>query len=67
MRDLAISGNGWRVPPNPTPPDTSLEDVAWPNERRVYMPLKCFETKFKLEKGRSHCRAATSMRRSSRR
>ena len=28
MRDLAISGNGWRVPPNPPPPDTSPEDVA---------------------------------------
>jgi len=22
MRDLAKSGDGWRVPPNPTPPDT---------------------------------------------
>jgi hypothetical protein len=51
MREGAQSGDGWRVPPNPTPPDTPPEDVAWLNERRVNMPIKCFETKLKLEKG----------------
>ena len=48
MRSLAASGDGWRVPPNPTPPDTSPDDVAWLNARRVSMPIKCFETKLKL-------------------
>ena len=51
MREGAQSGDGWRVPPNPTPPDTPSEDIAWLNERRVNMPIKCFETKLKLEKG----------------
>jgi pimeloyl-ACP methyl ester carboxylesterase len=48
MRGLAKSGDGWRVPPNPTPPDTSPEDQVWLNARRVNMPIKCFETKLKL-------------------
>ena len=48
MQELARSGDGWRVPPNPTSPDTSPEDVAWLNERRVHMPIKCFEQKLKL-------------------
>ena len=45
MRELAKNGDGWRVPPNPTPPDTSPEDVDWLSERRVHMPIKCFEQK----------------------
>jgi pimeloyl-ACP methyl ester carboxylesterase len=48
MQELAKSGDGWRVPPNPTPPDTSPDDVAWLSERRVNMPIKCFEQKLKL-------------------
>ncbi len=51
MRDGAKSGDGWRVPPNPTPPDTSSEDVAWLAPRRVHMPIKCFETRLRLEQG----------------
>src|SRR3954463_2221710 len=27
MRELAKSGDGWRVPPNPPPPDTSAADL----------------------------------------
>ncbi|HEY0852688.1 MAG TPA: alpha/beta hydrolase [Bradyrhizobium sp.] len=48
MQEATKSGDGWRVPPNPTPPDTSPEDVAWLSERRVHMPIKCFEQKLKL-------------------
>lgn len=48
VQELARSGDGWRVPPNPTSPDTPPEDVAWLNERRVHMPIKCFEQKLKL-------------------
>ena len=49
MRDAAASGDGWRVPANPTPPDTLPEDVAWLTPRRVDMPLKCFEQRLRLQ------------------
>jgi pimeloyl-ACP methyl ester carboxylesterase len=51
MRELTKAGDGWRVPPNPTPPDTPPADLEWLNERRVDMPLKCFEMKLKLHGG----------------
>jgi pimeloyl-ACP methyl ester carboxylesterase len=51
MQELAKTGDGWRVPPNPTPPDTSPADVEWLSERRVHMPVKCFETKLKMHGG----------------
>ena len=35
MQELQDSGDGWRVPPNPTPPDTSPADLVWLSERRV--------------------------------
>ena len=50
MQELAKSG-GWRVPPNPTPSDTSPADVEWLSARRVDMPIKCFETRLKLQGG----------------
>lgn len=37
------AGDGWRIPPPPTPPDTAPEDVAWIAARRTPMPLACFE------------------------
>ena len=51
MLELAKSGDGWRVPPNPTPPDTSQADVEWLSQRRVDMPIKCFEMKLNLKSG----------------
>ena len=51
MQELKNSGDGWRVPPNPTPPDTSPADLEWLSERRVHMPIKCFETGLKLQGG----------------
>src|SRR5688572_18281148 len=51
VQKLANSGDGWRVPPNPTPPDTSPADQEWLSERRVHMPIKCFETALKLQGG----------------
>jgi len=51
MRELAKAGDGWRVPPNPTPPDTPPEDVEWLTARRVDMPIKCFESPLKLQGG----------------
>ena len=51
MKDAAKAGDGWRVPPNPTPEDTAPEDVAWITERRRPQSLKCFETPPKLRNG----------------
>jgi pimeloyl-ACP methyl ester carboxylesterase len=51
MQELAKSGDGWRVPPNPTPPDTPPADVEWLTERRVHMPIKCFEMKLEMRGG----------------
>ena len=51
MQELAKTGDGWRVPPNPTPPDTSPADVEWLSARRVDMPIKCFDTRLKLQGG----------------
>lgn len=44
-------GEGWRVPPNPVPPDTSAEDKAWAEPRRVQQPIKTFESKLRLKNG----------------
>jgi pimeloyl-ACP methyl ester carboxylesterase len=41
-------GGGWRLPPNPPPPDTSEEDLAWITPRRVMQPLKTFEQPIRL-------------------
>jgi len=51
MRELAKAGDGWRVPPNPTSPDTPPADLEWLSERRVDMPIRCFEMKLKLHGG----------------
>jgi len=56
------SGDGWRVPPNPSPADTAPEDLAWIAERRLPQPLKCFEQPLVLAHGdlrlpRSYIRA----------
>jgi pimeloyl-ACP methyl ester carboxylesterase len=51
MHDLVEAGDGWRLPPNPPPPDTSPEDVAWLTERRVDQPFKCFQMPLFLQGG----------------
>jgi pimeloyl-ACP methyl ester carboxylesterase len=51
MMELAKAGDGWRVPPNPTPPDTPPADLEWLTARRVNMPIKCFEMPLKLRGG----------------
>jgi pimeloyl-ACP methyl ester carboxylesterase len=51
LQQAAKDGDGWRVPPMQTPPDTSAADVEWLAARRVQMPIKCFETKLKLQGG----------------
>jgi pimeloyl-ACP methyl ester carboxylesterase len=44
----AKDGDGWRLPINPMPPDTSPEDVAWASPRRRPQPIKTFEQKLAL-------------------
>ncbi|HUJ85579.1 MAG TPA: alpha/beta fold hydrolase [Burkholderiales bacterium] len=41
-------GEGWRMAPNPPPPDTGAEDLAWIGPRRVPLALKAFEQPAKL-------------------
>ena len=49
MREaVKTQGGGWRIPPNPMPPDTAPEDVAWATPRRVMQPAKCFEEPARL-------------------
>src|SRR4029450_6150711 len=43
MQERVKAGDGWRVPPNPTPPDTSETDVKWIAERRLPQSFKSFE------------------------
>lgn len=50
--ELAKAGDGWRIPPMPTPPDTAPADLEWLAERRAAMPIKCMEMKLKLQGGK---------------
>ena len=51
MRDAVKAGDGWRLPPTPTPPDTAPADAEWLAERRVGQPIKCFEAPLELRRG----------------
>jgi hypothetical protein len=51
MNSAAKAGDGWRIPPNPSPPDMSQADLDWQAPRRVHMPIKCFESRIKLPHG----------------
>ncbi len=42
-RAAAETGEGWRVPPNPLPPDTAPADAVWFNARRRPQPIRTFE------------------------
>ena len=49
IRELArTAGEGWRIPPNPLPPDTPEADVTWAEGRRLPQPLKTFEQPLRL-------------------
>ena len=45
----AKDGEGWKLPLNPMPPDTSPQDSAWAVPRRRPQPIKTFEQKIRLE------------------
>ena len=38
----AEAEDGWRSPPRPPPADTSEEDRAWIEARRIGHPVECF-------------------------
>jgi pimeloyl-ACP methyl ester carboxylesterase len=42
-------GDGWKLPLNPMPPDTSAEDAAWAVPRRRPQPIRTFEQKITLQ------------------
>jgi pimeloyl-ACP methyl ester carboxylesterase len=49
MREAAATtGDGWKIPPNPAPPDTSAEDLAWLTPRRVPQPIGTFQQPLRL-------------------
>ena len=48
MQESVKAGDGWRVPPNPSPPDTSEADLKWIAERRLPQSFKCFEMPLRL-------------------
>ena len=51
MHELAKAGDGWRVPSNPIPSDTSEADVKWISERRLPQSIKCFEQPLRMQNG----------------
>lgn len=48
LEQARTQGDGWLLPANPLPPDTSAEDVAWALPRRRMQPLKCFSAPLRL-------------------
>jgi hypothetical protein len=48
MRARVQTGDGGRLPPNPSPPDTSEADLRWIAERRLAQSFKCFEQPVRL-------------------
>jgi pimeloyl-ACP methyl ester carboxylesterase len=62
----ATQGDGWLVPPNPSPPDTSPEDLAWITARRRWQPGGTFTQPLILKNARAwpprtyiYCRCIT--------
>jgi pimeloyl-ACP methyl ester carboxylesterase len=43
------SSDGWLLAPNPPPPDTAPEDIAWITPRRRWQPIGCFTQPLLLE------------------
>jgi len=43
LLDSVETGDGWRVTPNPIPPDTTAADLAWIARLRMPQSVRCFE------------------------
>jgi pimeloyl-ACP methyl ester carboxylesterase len=48
LKDSVKAGDGWRVTPNPIPPDTSDDDAAWVAKFRMPQSVRCFEQPIRL-------------------
>ena len=48
---VKTEGQGWLLPPNPPPPDTPPEDLAWMLPRRRPQPVATFTQPLKLVRG----------------
>jgi hypothetical protein len=48
MVSAVLDGDGWRMPPNPPPPDTPEDDLAWMTPRRMGQPAKTGEQPIRL-------------------
>ena len=46
--DSVKDGDGWRVQPNPIPPDTAPEDAAWITKFRMPQSARCFAQPVRL-------------------
>jgi pimeloyl-ACP methyl ester carboxylesterase len=51
LREAVKNGDGWRLPPNPVPPDTSPEDRQWLEALRLPQPARTFLTPLQLRNG----------------
>jgi pimeloyl-ACP methyl ester carboxylesterase len=49
LLDSVKAGDGWRVAPNPIPPDTSANDSAWIARLRMPQSVRCFEQPIRLQ------------------
>ncbi len=49
LLDSVKSGDGWRVTPNPPPPDTSQEDLEWIGKYRMPQSVRCFDQPLQLQ------------------
>jgi pimeloyl-ACP methyl ester carboxylesterase len=47
----ATAVDGWRVAPNPSPPDTPAEDLPWIAARRLHQPIGTLEQPLMLTQG----------------
>lgn len=48
MARVREEGDGWKVPPNPLPPDTPVADREWMLPRRRMQPVRCFQQQASL-------------------
>ena len=61
LLDSVKKGDGWRVTPNPIPPDTTPEDAVWITNFRMPQSVKCFDqplylqTEISLPRAYIHC------------
>ena len=46
--EALTAGDGWRIAPNPVPPDTAPDDAAWIAKFRLPQSRKCFEEPLRL-------------------